>query len=488
MDLGEYVTVLRKSWIVIALLVLLGGGVGYAQAAASAPVYRSSSSVYVSLARGNTVSELVQGATYTQNLVLSFVQLATMPVVLDSVINELDLTTTTSDLSSSIQVQSPLNTMIIEIAVDNPDAQQAADIANSVARNLAKTVGSLSPTSANGAASLEMTIVAQAQPSMTPFSPRPRFSGAAGAAVGLALGVLIAIARTQLDNRIRTAKDLPSSPSRVSLGQIPFDPALRRRALSLLDAPHSLLAESYRRLRTNLQFLDASRPLRSLVVTSSVVGEGKSTTTVNLALIMAEKGARVLLVDADLRSPSIARICGIEPEVGLSTVLIREAKLDEVAQPWGAPGLDVIVAGRIPPNPSQLIDSPAMDDFLKSATERYDLVILDTAPLLALTDAVVLSRRTDGALVVARSRKIRRPVLVDALASLDAAGAVCLGVLVNGVPATRSQLRFKYGEKHAAAGPARRDWTTHHKAETDSFESRPQEERDDAESASTPAG
>lgn len=455
MELGEYITVLRKRWVVIAVLALLGGAAGYAQASSNEPTYRSSSSVYVSLARGDTVSELSQGATYTQNLVLSFVQLATMPVVLDPVIEELGLTISARALASAIQVDSPLNTMIIEIAVNSRDAQRAANIANAVARNLAKTVGELSPTSAADESSLRMTVVAQAQPSTTPVSPRPRLAAGAGAAVGLALGALFAVARAQLDTRVRTTKDLPTNPPRAVLGQIPFDPALSKRQLALLDDAHSPLAESYRRLRTNLQFLDASKPLRSLVVTSALAGEGKSTTTVNLALVMAEKGARVLLVDADLRSPSVAGICGIEGEVGLSSILSGGAAVEDVVQPWGVPGLDVIVAGRIPPNPSQLVDSQAMDDFLASATDQYDLVIIDTAPLLALTDAAVLTRRTDGALVIARSRKVRRPDLVEALASLDAAGAVCLGLLVNGVPAKQSELRYGYGHERASGAERR---------------------------------
>lgn len=447
MELGEYLAALRKGWVVIALLALLGGGAGYAQAAAGTPTYRSSSTVFVSLTRGETVSELVQGATYTQNLVESFVQLATMPVVLEPVIEELGLTTSPRALAATVTADSPLNTVIIQISAVNQNPQRAADVANAVASHLSNTAKDLSPTAADGAASLEMTVIAEAQPSSTPFSPRPKVDAIAGFGAGLGLGVLLALARAQLDTRIRTAKDLPTSPARAMLGQIPYDRVLSKRPRALLEDPHSPLAESYRRLRTNLQFLDASAPLRSFVITSSVPGEGKSTTAVNLALIMAETGSRVLLVDADLRSPSVADICGLEGKAGLSAVLIRDAEPDDVAQPWGVPGLHIITAGQIPPNPSQLLDSDAMATFLQTVTEQYDLVILDTAPLLAVTDGAVLARRTDGAVVVARSRKVRRPVLAEALASLDSAGAVCLGLLVNGRPVPRSELRYGYGAK-----------------------------------------
>lgn len=444
MELGEYLAALRKGLPVILLLALLGGALGYGQAVATTPTYRSSSTVFLSLTRAETVSELNQGATYTQNLVQSFVQLARLPVVLDPVIEGLGLDVTPNALAGTIQVDSPLNTQLIEISAVSPDPQRAADVANAVAASLAENVTALAPTSADGAAALRLSVVAEARPSRFPFSPAPRRDAAAGLVLGVALGVLVALVRAQLDTRVRTAKDLSADPARATLGQVPLTPLLVKHPRAVLADPHSVLAESYRRVAANLQFLDASRPLRAMVVSSTVPGEGKSTTAINLALVMAEKRASVLLVDADLRSPSVAEMCGLEAAAGLSTVLGNQATIDDVVQHWGVPNLHVIAAGQIPPNPSQLIDSEAMDKFLASATSTYDLVIIDTPPLLALTDGAVLARKTDGAVVVARSRKVRRPQLTEALASIDALGATCLGVVLNGIP-TQSHLRYGYG-------------------------------------------
>ena len=447
MELGEYLGALRRRWLVIALLGAVGAAAGWFQATSTPPTYRSTSSVIISLTRGDTVSELSQGATYTQNLVASFVQVATMPIVLDPVIEELGLDTTARRLASSVQADSPLDTQIIEIAAVSQSPQRAADIANSVVKHLGEALPKVSPQSGDGVPSLKMVVGAPAQAPSRPFAPRPTLTAAMGGAAGLGLGVLLALGLAQLDTRVRTTADLPTAPSRTTLGQVPFDRSLSRRSLAVLDDPHSPLAESYRRVRTNLQFLDASRRLRSFVVTSSIPGEGKSTTSVNLALVMAEKGLRVLLVDADLRSPSVADICGLEGGAGLSAVLISEASLDDVVQPWGVPGLHVLTAGQIPPNPSQLIDSDAMGAFLREAGSLYDLVILDTAPLVAVTDAAVLAHRTDGAVVVVRSRMVKRPDLVEALGSLDAVGAVCLGLLVNGAVRRRKELRYGYGHQ-----------------------------------------
>lgn len=445
MELGEYLSVLRKRWLVIALLALLGGAAGYASTARDTPLYRSTSTVYLTTSRGDSISELSQGANYTANLMQTYARMVTEPVVLEPVIERLGLSMSPRTLGRLVTAQAPLNLYLIDVSVTNSDPAQAAAIANAIAVQLSSTVRDLSPTASDGTSALRMTQVAQAEPARAPFSPRPRLTALMGLAAGLGLGVLVALVLAQLDTRVRSSKDLPRNPVRTVLGQIPRDTTLGRRPHVVVDQPHSVTTESYRRIRTNLQFLDASRPLTSLVVTSSLPGEGKSTTAVNLALVMAEKGAKVLLVDADLRSPSVAALCGLEGAAGLSAVLIHEAELDDVAQPWQMPGLDVVVAGQIPPNPSQLIESRAMEEFITLARERYDLVIIDTAPLFAVTDGAVLARRTDGALVVARSRKVRRPELAEALASIDAVGAPVLGVVLNAVTDGRSDLRYGYG-------------------------------------------
>lgn len=452
MELGEYLSVLRKRWLVIAVIALIGGAAGYATTARDTPLYRSTSTVYLTTARGDSISELNQGANYTANLMQTYARMVTEPVVLDPVIKQLDLPMSSRTLGHLVTASAPLNVYLIDISVTNKDPLLAANIANAVANQLSTTVRNLSPTASDGSSALRMAQVARAEPALAPFSPRPRLTAIAGLAVGLGLGVLLALVLAQLDTRIRSVKDLPRSPARTVLGQIGKDTSLARRPHAVVDQPHSPTTEAYRRVRTNLQFLDASRPLTSFVVTSSLPGEGKSTTSVNLALVMAEKGAKVLLVDADLRSPSIATLCGLEGAAGLSAVLIHEADLEDVAQPWQLPGLDVVVAGQIPPNPSQLVESRAMEEFLALARQRYDLVIVDTAPLLAVTDAAVLARRTDGALVVARTRKVRRPDLAEALASIDSVGGTVLGIVLNAVTDGRSELRYGYGQSERRRG------------------------------------
>ena len=426
----EYLSALRKRWLVITLLAVLGAGAGFGLAKTTVPTYRASTTTFVSLARGETVNELVQGTMYTQNLVESFARLATMPTVLDPVIEELDLNMSARSLARTITATTPLDTMFVEISATSRDPELAANVADAVTTSLASTVETIAPSGAEDTPSVTMTVVADAVVPTVPFTPNTKMNVALGGAGGLAVGVALALLLTVLDTRVRGIKDVPSHQDRVLLGIVPRERS-RRDQVTILGEPHGAGAESYRRIQTNLQFIGAASQLRTLVVSSSVSGEGKSTVALNVAVALAEKGGRVLLVDADLRRPTIATVTGLEPSVGLTTVLVGSAKLEDVTQPWGHPGLDVVVSGDIPPNPAQLIDSAGMQALIDEAAQQYDHVVLDAPPILPVADGVVLARRTDGVVMVVGSARVRRTQVSSALTALDTVGARCLGVVVN---------------------------------------------------------
>jgi capsular exopolysaccharide synthesis family protein len=180
------------------------------------------------------------------------------------------------------------------------------------------------------------------------------------------------------------------------------------------------------------------------VISSSIPGEGKSTIAINLAVSLADSGSRVILVDADLRRPSIAEYVGIEGAVGLTTVLIGRAEVEDVVQPLGQTSLDLLPAGQIPPNPSELLGSMAMADLLEQLSGLYDMVLLDSPPLLPVTDAVVLSNLAGGAVVVVGADRIHRPQLLQSLESLETAGAHLFGIVMNKI-ARREAAAYAYG-------------------------------------------
>jgi succinoglycan biosynthesis transport protein ExoP len=178
----------------------------------------------------------------------------------------------------------------------------------------------------------------------------------------------------------------------------------------------------------------ARGPAKTIVVTSSLPGEGKSTTAINLAITLADAGSRVALIDADLRRPSLAEYMGLEGEVGLTTVLIGQADLRDAIQPWGDSSLHVLPSGQIPPNPSELLGSLSMANLLEQLTNRYDIVLIDTPPLLPVTDAAILATITGGALVVAAADRLHRQQLTDGLGSLETVGARVLGCSTQPTP------------------------------------------------------
>lgn len=454
MELGEYVRIVRKHWIVIMLIGLLGLGGAYAYAKSLPATYRATASIIVSSIGGESVGELVQGATYTDNRIESYAQLATSPYVLEPVIAELDLSMTPRTLARMVIASRPVSTYFLEIRVTDGIPQRAAEIANAVSRELARAVAELEGDEAGGQSTVQLTVVATAMPPAFPSGPNTRLYVATGLLVGLALGVLFALARTVVDTRIRSVSDLRRVTDAAVLTSVRHDRKTAKAPLAMRDDPLGDQAEAYRRLRTNLRFLKLAGPSRSIMVTSAIPTEGKSTTVINLAIAMAEGSSRILLIDADLRKPSLARNLGLEGAVGLTTVLIGEATVEDVIQPWGG-SIDVLPAGQIPPNPSELLDSEAMADLLGRLAARYDAILLDAAPLLPVTDSAALSRFVDGALLVVGCQAVHRHDLAEALGLLAAVDARVLGVVLNKVPRKEAGTTYAYGSTPRATA---REW------------------------------
>lgn len=436
MESVEYLRSIARRWQVVVLVGTLGAGAAFAYASAQPTLYRSTSSVFVSSPRGETTNELVQGFTFTEKLVQSYTQLATMPAVLQPVIDELELDTTPAQLASTVTASTPLNTVIIEVTVVDRSAEQSAQIANAITRSLASAGQDLAPQGPSGSASIAVKTVSTAQPPSRPFSPNTVLLVLTGLALGLALGVAYAVLRDLLDTRVRDDADILRATDAPVLGRVGQHGRKAPAGITMRTMPRSTLAESYRRIQANLEFIDVDHRPRIIVVTSPLTRDGKSTTSVNLALALAERSSRVLLIDADLRRPSIADLCGLDGDVGLTTVLVGAISPQEAIVPCGD-SLSVLTAGALPPNPGQLLGSAAMRTLLQTLAARYDYIVIDSPPLLAATDALGLAHISDGAIVVARYRVTRRTQLKDTVESLENVNARVLGIVLNGVKERR---------------------------------------------------
>lgn len=437
----DYMRTIMKRWILIAIMGLLGGAVAWGYAAMLPAQYQATNSVFVTSDRGETTSELLQTSTFTQNLVQSYAQLATTPTVLGPVITQLGLNISTQDLASRVTAVTPINTVFINITVTSLSAAQAVELADAVSASLATTVQSLAPKSPNNLPSITVKTVSPAQTPSAPFTPNTKLIVITGLLLGLVLGVLYALVREVFDTRVSTAKDLDRVSADPLLGMV----GRRRRTdpagLVMRAMPHSALAEAYRRVRANLEFIDVDNPPRSIVVTSALARDGKSTTAINLALAMAERSSRVLLIDADLRRPSIAELCDLEGDVGLTTVLLGDVGLEDAIVRW-SDGIDVLPSGAVPPNPGQLLGSAAMKSLMQRLMLEYAFIVVDSPPLLPATDALGLSHLTDGAIVVARYKATTRQQLANTLEALKAVNARILGIVLNQVRERRAAVYY----------------------------------------------
>jgi polysaccharide biosynthesis transport protein len=457
MDLRDYGRMLRKRWLLIVAFVVLGTAAGYAVSALATPVYEAQTQLFVSAQSSDaTLADANQGGLFTQQRVKSYAQIVNTPAVLAPVIAQLHLTMSTDELARRVSASAPLDTVLINVAVDDPSPARARDIANAVSAEFADQVRVLETPVGGGSAPVNLTVVKQADLPLAPVSPRTKVNLVLGFLLGLAVGVGVAVLRDSLDTTIKRVEDLQKITGAGTLGMIAYDHDAGKQPLVTAIDPTSQRSESFRTLRTNLQFVDIDHPPRTVVITSAVAGEGKSTTACNLAITLAQAGIRVALVESDLRRPKIAEYLGVEGSVGLTSVLIGRATLDDALQTWGRSGLAVLASGPIPPNPSELLGSGHMVALLRQLQQRYDVVIIDAPPLLPVTDAAVLSRICDGAVIVVRYGKTKREQLertANALATVDAR---ILGTVMNMAP-TKGPDAYAYGYGYGYSYKARGD-------------------------------
>lgn len=446
MELSDYLRIFRRSWRLIVAVVLATVAVAALLTALMPREYRAEAELFVSTAGGDSVSDLVQGGSFTQRQVATYADILTAPVVLAPVIEDLDLAESANALARRVTASVPPNTVLIDVAVLDHDPVQAAEIANTVAAQFTETVQELERTSSDVESPVKATIVRPATVPTDPDSPDPVRNLALGAVLGLLLGLGLAVLRDLVDTRVRGESDMARVTDEPTIGAISFDGDAPAHPLVVEIDPHSPRAEAFRALRTNLLYLDPDDQPTTFLVTSSVPGEGKSTTAANLALTIAETGSTVCLVEGDLRRPRLLDYLGLENAAGLTDVIVGRADVEDVLQPYGS-NLSVLGCGPIPPNPSELLGSDAMRTLLERLEADYNYVLVDAPPLLAVTDAAVLSTLTDGALVVVGAGVVRRDELERALAALERVDAKVLGLVANRLPSKGPDAyQYSYGD------------------------------------------
>ncbi len=463
MNLQNFIKLLRVRWVTICVTALAMLLAAVAVTLTTTPLYEASTRLFVSTASGSSLSETYQGNRFSQERVASYTELITGQTIAQRVIDKLGLDTSAAGLQERVTASAKPNTVLIDVAVLDASPVKARDIANTLSDEFVAMIRELESPEDGSTPDSRVVVEQRASIPTAPVVPKTLRNLAFGLLLGIVLGVGIALLRDLLDNTVKDRTDLEGITKTGLVGTIPLDKERRQRAAIAFDADNTSIAEAFRKLRTNLQFLAVDNPPRIIVVTSSMPSEGKSTTAINTALALAEADHNVVLVDGDMRRPTLAKYLDLVGQVGFSTVLSGRAALDEALQRTRFPGLTVLTSGAIPPNPSELLGSQSARKLLAELRARFDYVVVDSTPLLAVTDAAILAAGADGVLIMARHGRTKREQLGQAVGSLEDVGAPLLGAVFTMVPARGGgSYSYSYGYygEDAARRPARPITTT----------------------------
>jgi succinoglycan biosynthesis transport protein ExoP len=512
MDIRNYIAILwRRKWV-IAVTIFVTATVVVAGTLAATPMYVASTKLRVLTPSSGSVDWASYDMGYTNRLMNTYVEIAASRPVLAELMQRLGLAH-----SPQIKVEIVPNTELIQITVEDPNPILVAQAANALADILiaqsrelytgggktareilgqqlaqiedeldqarreyealvaqsledsdrvmaaSRSIALKEQTYATLLESYERARVKEAMQANTvfvvepadtpqaPSKPRKKLNVALGCMIGLAGGMGLAFLFENLDTTLYTVQQIEKVAALSILGKIPI--AKRQQEITLFNG-NSPQTEAFRRLRTKVFALDHKTPFHTLLMTSAEPKEGKSTIVANLALAMAQAGHKVIVVDGDLRLPTLHKIFELPNEVGLSSILKQEATLDEAIQRSTIEGVQVLTSGPRPPNPTELLDSAWMTALIKQLAQQFDMVLLDTPSLLAVTDAIVLAPSADGVLLVVGRTQARRETVQSACQHLADVQAHPVGVVVN-----RAEQDSSYDYYHQAS--PKHGWLAH---------------------------
>ena len=460
MDFKELLRIAQRRWLTIVVFFLLSliaaGALTYSQT----PQYQSKARIFISTDTSGDSIEAFQASAYATQRVQSYSELATSRELMQRVISRLNLNLTPTQLAGKITATVSTNTVIIVLTATDPDPAVAQQIAKAESEELTDYLTDLE-TPPGKTAPIKASVVDPASYSAAQVSPRPALNLVVGALIGLLLGYGTAVIRDMLDNTVSSAKSIEDAIDSPVLASIAYDSDVPKHPLLTEAGSHAPRVEAFRLLRTNLQFLNLDTRPRSLVITSAVPGEGKTSTATNLAIALAQTGQRVLLVDGDLRRPKVASVLGLERSVGLTTVLVGRSELQDSIQKHAASGIYLLASGPIPPNPTEVLQSHAAQALFDRLNQMFDMVIIDAPPLLPVSDAAIMARDVDGAILVVRHGKTTKDQLQQARQRLAQVDANLFGVAVNMTPRRGKGTYgygygYGYGYEPQAAKPAKR--------------------------------
>ncbi|MEV0895242.1 polysaccharide biosynthesis tyrosine autokinase [Actinoplanes sp. NPDC049802] len=424
MGLREYLSVARRHRWLLAASVALALAVALLVNLYATPVYAARVTFFFATPISGA-ADLYPAAMFNTSRLATYVELLTSDEIAGPLAGTPGIDLDEEEVREAISAEIVPDTVMMEVAVEDLDRNRAMLLLTRITARFVSAIEELERPEPGKASLVKVTVVDGPALDEDPVHPDPVNNFALALVAGLVAGAIASVGREVADQTVRTEEVLHTLTSAPVLARVPLDPGG-----PIVSPSGSARTEALREVRTQVQCAAAARSVKTLAVTSAVPGEGRSATACGLALLFAEAGQRVLVVDAELRHPRLAAFLGREDSAGLSTVLDGTAPLEQVLQPWGA-GLWLLASGRTPPNPSELLSSPRMTELVDEVRKRFDVVIFDCPPLLPVTDAAVVAARTDGTLLVVRARRTTQTQVTAAVRALHAVNATLLGCVLN---------------------------------------------------------
>lgn len=445
-DLRDLLAMLLRRWWLIVLCALLAGGTAYGYTRYfMTPVYVASNMLFLGKEDTRIPMDLITVEVNNQ-LIVDYRELLRTKMVSREVIAQLDLDVPESIIRRGVGVNVISNSRMFSISFTSPDPQFATEVVNKLAEVLVVKAKEIIQVN-------NVVVIDRAEVPTSPVGPDARRNTMLAALVGLMAAVGIIFLLEFLDRTFKKPEDMERRLGVAVLGEVPefegeprvskrkrqqqlkkvVQPEVRTLSRNLIahSHPKSAAAEAYRSLRTNLHYISVDKPLRSMVITSPSISDGKSTTAANIAISLAQSGLRVLLVDGDLRKPKLHRYFALKNASGLTSLLADDASLEAVVQTVPEiPNLEVITSGPIPPNPVEILISDRLRQVLEQLAATYDFMVIDSPPAAQVTDSAILSKLTDGALLVVSAGETGIEATIRAMKALNTVQANVLGTLL----------------------------------------------------------
>ena len=456
MDIRDFYRLLIRHLLLISLATLLGISVSTAVTISTPKSYTAQAQLFVSIPPAAIdIGLLATGGNFTQQRVKTYANVINGPDTLKPVIEALELDVEWSELAKKIKGSAPLDTSLINLSVSDSDPVLAAALANAIGKQFESTAALLEVEDALGSSPVKVTLAKYAVVPESPSSPKILLNLLLGLILGFGLGVGIGILCQIFDDTVKNEDQLDEL---ALLGAVGFDPEAENKPLISEISAFSTRSEAFRQLRTNIEFLRADNPPQVISIASPLPGEGKTTTVLNLGIAFAQSGYKILCMECDLRRPSTSEYIkynadqsGVTEILSGKIPLKSQKSLNSLVKYDESTGIHFLTSGKQAPNPAELLDSPTFEKLIRMLRKEFDYILIDSPPLLPVTDGGLIAQQADGVLLVVKAGSTKVDQFRGGRDLLSKVNASVLGVLLNMIPLNRNgeSYGYRYGYSYS---------------------------------------